>query len=234
MTCVRFADAHGHSGWVSARGPIEKQRLACIQQDFRGAGLALGNLAMKNIEPARLEEYDEPLFLITHHNDGVSCLEERIEGLEQAVAARFPDDDVLEGDMNGAGLLKRGWKETGIEPAGAADVIVEAMEDSVIAILCSGQTDLEGAAFAKKDGRIAAHVQLYGFDLSHEIMEGLKDGTVNGTVDQQPYAQGFYPIVQLTLLKRYGLAPSDQDAGSNLVTGADVDAVEALCKQGYR
>ena len=43
-------------------------------------------------------------------------------------------------------------------------------------------------------------------------------------VDQQPYMQGFYPIVQLAMAKRFGLTPTNMDAGAKIVRAKDVDA----------
>ena len=53
-------------------------------------------------------------------------------------------------------------------------------------------------------------------------------------VDQQPYAQGFYPIVQLTLYRRFGLMPSSLDAGAAIVDRQNVELVRQLSKQSIR
>ena len=62
----------------------------------------------------------------------------------------------------------------------------------------------------------------------------IQDGTIAGTVDQQPYLQGYMPIVQLALYCRHGIEPCDMDAGANLVTKKNVDAVIAHVAAGYR
>ena len=72
-------------------------------------------------------------------------------------------------------------------------------------------------------------IPLGGFDLTQDIIEGIKDGTITATVDQQPYSQGFYPIAQLYLYLKYGLYPSDMNTGGlGLVDKTNVEAVEAL------
>ena len=59
-------------------------------------------------------------------------------------------------------------------------------------------------------------------------------GHIHFTIDQQPYVQGFYPVVALTLNLRYGIAPSDIDAGASIVDRRNVKQVMQLTADGYR
>lgn len=52
-----------------------------------------------------------------------------------------------------------------------------------------------------------------GFDLAVEIVNAVESGKMYATMDQQPYLQGYYPIAQIALAKRYGLTPTDVDTG---------------------
>lgn len=52
-----------------------------------------------------------------------------------------------------------------------------------------------------------------GFDLAVEIVTAVESGKMFATMDQQPYLQGYYPIAQIALAKRYGLTPTDVDTG---------------------
>lgn len=54
------------------------------------------------------------------------------------------------------------------------------------------------------------------------------------TIDQQPYVQGFYPVVQLALYCRYGIKPSSLDTGATVIRGNDVAAIVKLSAAGYR
>jgi simple sugar transport system substrate-binding protein len=73
-----------------------------------------------------------------------------------------------------------------------------------------------------------------GFDLSPEILRLIKEGIVSFTIDQQPYLQGFLPVVQLVLNIRYGIRPSAVDAGATVIDRSSVDAVMELSRAGYR
>lgn len=101
-------------------------------------------------------------------------------------------------------------------------------------ILSTGSADTEAAGrtiekYFPGKGYISA-----GFDLNPEILRLVKANVIRLTVDQQPYAQGYYSVVELTLLKRYGIAPSSIDTGATIVTSAQADQVIALSEQLYR
>jgi simple sugar transport system substrate-binding protein len=73
------------------------------------------------------------------------------------------------------------------------------------------------------------NIPIGGFDLTAEIIQGIEDGTITATVDQQPYSQGFYAITQLVLYLKYGLYPSDMDTGGlGLVDASNVAKVAEL------
>lgn len=72
------------------------------------------------------------------------------------------------------------------------------------------------------------------FDLSPETLRLIQQGYVRCTVDQQPYIQGFYPVIQLTLYLRYGIMPSDIDAGAAIIDKTNVNQVIELTRENYR
>jgi simple sugar transport system substrate-binding protein len=69
---------------------------------------------------------------------------------------------------------------------------------------------------------------------SPEILKYIKQCHIVFTIDQQHYIQGFYPVIQLTLLKRYGIMPSSMDAGSALITIENVEEIIELSEKHYR
>jgi simple sugar transport system substrate-binding protein len=77
-------------------------------------------------------------------------------------------------------------------------------------------------------------VLLGGFDLVPEVLEQMKAGYVQVQVDQQPYMQGFMPVMQVYLAKTIGLAPSDIDTGQGIVTPDMVDAIMEMSAKGMR
>lgn len=72
------------------------------------------------------------------------------------------------------------------------------------------------------------------FDLSKEITNGIKDGTIAFAVDQQPYLQGYLPVLFLTQYVKYGVIPSgDVYTGPAFITKENVNQVETYAGQ-YR
>ena len=101
-------------------------------------------------------------------------------------------------------------------------------------VLCTGQVDTEGTGKAIEQHFADQAIFVAGFDLSPETLRLIKAGHIKFVIDQQPYIQGLFPVIQLTLLKRYGIMPSDIDAGATLISADQVDQVMALTQQRYR
>jgi simple sugar transport system substrate-binding protein len=101
-------------------------------------------------------------------------------------------------------------------------------------VLGSGQSDTEAAGRAIAQSFPNQGYWAAGFDLSPATLELIRQGPIRCTVDQQPYIQGFYPVVQLTLRLRYGIMPSDIDAGATIIDPSNVAAVTELTQKHYR
>jgi simple sugar transport system substrate-binding protein len=86
----------------------------------------------------------------------------------------------------------------------------------------------------KSKGVAAGKVTLAGFDLVPAVLDRIEDGYIQGTVDQQPYLQGYLPVVQAALMKQYKLSAWDVNTGNSIITKKDIPAVRELAKQGIR
>lgn len=65
------------------------------------------------------------------------------------------------------------------------------------------------------------------FDLSPEISTAIKAGTINFAIDQQPFLQGYLPVVILTNLARYGVVPGNSiNSGPGFITKDNINLVE--------
>ena len=97
-------------------------------------------------------------------------------------------------------------------------------------------------ALNNQGGEIAAEVAPAGsliatFDYSPAVLRAIRSGRIEFAVDQQPYLQGYLPIVFLTELARYGLFPAQGDVvatGPNFVTSQTAEQAERLSEQGIR
>lgn len=97
------------------------------------------------------------------------------------------------------------------------------------AILTLGPNSAEPSIRAVKDMGLDGEIYFGTFDLSAEISAGIKDGTIDFAIDQQPYLQGSIPIQVLTNYVRYGVAPSNSIfTGPGFVTTDNIELVESL------
>jgi simple sugar transport system substrate-binding protein len=64
-----------------------------------------------------------------------------------------------------------------------------------------------------------------GFDLVPDTLNAIKAGDLDFTIDQQPYLQGFLPVLYLYLYKLSGglVSPSETNTGLLFVTKDNVD-----------
>jgi len=73
-----------------------------------------------------------------------------------------------------------------------------------------------------------------GFDLSAPVVESIKTGYTDLVLDQQPFLQGFLPIMQIYLTKKYGFSGLHIDTGGGLISKDNIDIVAPLAEQGLR
>jgi simple sugar transport system substrate-binding protein len=83
----------------------------------------------------------------------------------------------------------------------------------------------EGIAQVMREHRLHAKgVRAGGYDLLPDTLRAIHDHDLDFTIDQQPYLQGFLPVLQL-FLNRYSsgiVAPADTNTGLNFVTRQNV------------
>jgi simple sugar transport system substrate-binding protein len=65
----------------------------------------------------------------------------------------------------------------------------------------------------------------YGFDLGPAQQEALRSGDLTGALGQQPFLQGFWPVMQLWLEIDRGISAANLDTRAQLVTGDTVGSV---------
>ena len=73
-----------------------------------------------------------------------------------------------------------------------------------------------------------------GFDLSAATAQGIEDGFIDVVLDQQPFLQGYLPVVQMYLAARFGFAGMHIDTGEALITADNIAAVAPLAEAAIR
>ena len=73
-----------------------------------------------------------------------------------------------------------------------------------------------------------------GFDLSAATADAIKSGYVGAVLDQQPWLQGYLPVVQACLTVKYGFAGLHIDTGAAIIDASNIDFVAPLAEKGIR
>jgi simple sugar transport system substrate-binding protein len=97
-----------------------------------------------------------------------------------------------------------------------------------------GQLLGNASVYMQAAGKAPGDIVQIGFDTSPQIVEGFKAGWVQLTADQQPFLQGYMPILSLCQQVVYGLAPINVDTGAGFVTPDNYEAVATLATEGLR
>jgi len=83
-------------------------------------------------------------------------------------------------------------------------------------------------------GAASKYKSFISFDLDGDIVQAIKDGVVESAIDQQPYLQGYLPVVFLTEYARYGVVPANNvNTGPGFVTKKNIALVQKLAGE-YR
>ena len=95
------------------------------------------------------------------------------------------------------------------------------------AILTLGPTSAHPTLAALDEAGLDGEIYFGTFDLSGEIAGAIKDDVIAFGIDQQPYLQGYLPVVILANHARFGVLPSGHiNSGPGFVTKANIGQVE--------
>jgi simple sugar transport system substrate-binding protein len=190
----------------NADGSTANKRLAYIGQDLFNSGVEMG----KRIATLVAKGGRIGLFIAT---PGQSNIQPRIDGAQSALKGKGYKIDVI---------------TTGAEvPAELSkiDAYYQGHKD-VKGLFAVDAGSTQGIAQTMKKYKLqAAGVKGGGYDLLPITLDLIKSGDLDFTIDQQPYLQGFQPVIQLFLYKISGglMAPSNTNTGLLFVTKDNVD-----------
>ena len=162
--------------------------------------------------------------LCIDHEAGNDGLTERCEGAARAMRAVGGDARVL--DINLQDRMQ------------AQRLIAQTIADGTIdGIITLGPNGAEQALSALNASGFQGHVTLATFDLSAGVLNAVQDGRILFAVDQQPYLEGYLPIVLLAERARHGLFPTAGGlipTGPRFVTPDNVGDAIRLSREGVR
>jgi len=182
------------------------QRLAYIGQDLKLAGELMGKRIV-----AAVGSGDVVIFTA---NAGSANLQPRLEGAVSAIKASGAPITV---NTIVTGSLESGEK-TAIEAYWTGHPNTKGM------YAVDGGDTAELAGVMQKLGLTAKGVKAGGFDLTEKTQKLLHEGYIEFTIDQQPYLQGFLPVLQLFLWQVSGslTGPAEVDTGLKFINKTTV------------
>ncbi|MEA2730154.1 MAG: simple sugar transport system substrate-binding protein [Acetobacteraceae bacterium] len=184
------------------------KRLAYIGQDLFRAGALMGQRIVQLVDAGTIA-----LMIAT---PGALNIQPRIDGAMDAIKKSGKNYDV-QVIATGATVNEELSK---VEAFYLGHQTVKGM------FAVDGGTTQGVAETMSKHGLAAKGVKGGGFDLLPRTLQLIKAGAMDFTIDQQPYLQGFYTVMEMfTFLVSGGLVgPGECNTGLKFVTKDDVDA----------
>ena len=186
---------------------VGNARLAYIGQDLFKAGEEMGKRIV-----AAVGSGEVGLFIAT---PGSANLQPRIEGAEKAIKDS--------GKSITTHSVATGAAVTAEQSAIEAWYLGHKNAKGMYAV--DGGSTESLAKVMQKLGLAAKGVKAGGFDLTEQTQKLLQEGNIEFTIDQQPYLQGFIPILQLYMYKVSGTLTglAETDTGLKFLDKTTVD-----------
>jgi len=106
--------------------------------------------------------------------------------------------------------------------------------DTKVMVFSGGQNLGAAPSYMEAADKKPGEVICIGFDLSSAVINAFDSGYVQLTADQQPYLQGFLPILSLAFTEAYGMSPISYNTGAGFVTEDNYKTVADLANKGIR
>jgi len=175
-------------------------RLAYIGQDLYGSGFEMGLRIVDLVGSGKVA-----LFIAT---PGQLNIQPRIDGALDAIAESGADIEAVD-IATGADLT---------EELNNVEAWYLGNQDATgMFAVDAGSTQAVGQVVRDQNARDNALVAAGGYDLLPETVELVADGVLDFTIDQQPYLQGFLPVVYMYLWKLSGGVVTPPETNTGLV-----------------
>lgn len=107
-------------------------------------------------------------------------------------------------------------------------------KDIKLVVTDHGGMTATAEAYMKAAGRKPGSLYFAGFDLSPATATAVKSGYLNLVIDQQPYLQGYLPILQICLTKKYGFSGLFVNTAGAFIDKSNVAVVAPLAAKEIR
>lgn len=196
----------------------ESVRQAFVGQDIKGGGVLLARYFVDHVEIP--PEGGHVLYSAGAPEWTYSLLRE--EGQKEVLEEYGITYEVMEYtfDMDVVARRYTAWLKANPKPLGiiAGDAYGLMMISDVLDTL----------------GYSPGEIPVIGYDVNEKILEGLEEGYILATLDQQQYIQGWFSIQNLFLAAKYMVAPVSMDTGSFMLDASNMEKIIPLIEKGIR
>jgi simple sugar transport system substrate-binding protein len=191
-----------------------------VGQDLYGAGKALANEAVKRFG---LKAGDRAMVwgLLSQPGRG-----ERTKGAIDALKAAGLTVDYNEIDS-----------ATNASPAAGTPTFtgyVSSHPDVKLVVTDHGGLTATAETYLKAAGKKPGELHVAGFDLSPATVTAIQNGWTELVIDQQPWLQGYLPILQLCLAEKYGFSGLHIDTGGGFADKSNIEMLAPLAAKEIR
>jgi simple sugar transport system substrate-binding protein len=185
---------------IGYNADVPNNRLCYVGQDLFGSGFAMGQRIVELVGSGKVG-----LFIAT---PGQLNIQPRIDGALAAIAESGADIEALD-IATGAALE---------DELSAVEAWYLGNDDATgMFAVDAGSTQAVGQVVRDQNARDNALVAAGGYDLLPETVEMVSEGILDFTIDQQPYLQGFLPVVYMYLWKLSGGVVTPPETNTGLV-----------------
>ncbi len=141
----------------------------------------------------------------------------RVSSAYAATVAGLKAAGVLDKFKVDAGPENVGIQADKDDPANSIISLIESRGD-VVGAFAGNNVFTPGLFKAVAQKGLTGKICAYGFDLGPPNLEAIKTGNLVGALGQQPFIQGFWPVMQLYLQIDRGISAANVDTRAQLVT----------------
>ena len=149
---------------------------------------------------------------------------ERVTSAFNAIVTKLQEAGKLQDFVVDAGPENTGIDTNPNDPVNGIISLFESRGD-VVGAFAANNVFTPALANAVAQMGMTGEICAYGFDLGPAQQEALRSGALTGALGQQPFLQGFWPVMQLYLQIDRGIAAANLDTRAQLVTGDNVEEV---------
>jgi simple sugar transport system substrate-binding protein len=111
---------------------------------------------------------------------------------------------------------------------------VSSHPDVKLVVTDHGGLTATAEAYLKAAGKRPGAINIAGFDVSPATIAAIRGGWTQLVIDQQPWLQGYLPILQVCLAKVYGFSGLHVNTGAGFVDKNNVEMIAPLAERNIR